>query len=718
MRKYWVNLLSSFCFAANASTVRLPLEFISVPLVSNMAVGQVQTLNYSIRNNVQTQNLPIRAITVVNDGDNQPNAVLSINTTCGAFLAPNASCGITLTIKPTGGVFRRHLSIDYNGRTSLISSIEFTAAPAKYTVLVYMVGSDLESQGNYATANIRQMMTVGSSANMNIILETGGANKPGWRTVQRKIVFPGSVSLIQDLGSVSMGATQTIQNFMEWGINTYPAEKYILIFWDHGGGPNGGFGGDEVTPPPATSISQLAVATKGAFSRTGKKFEIIGFDACLLGNVETFAGLYPYTSYLIGSEDLEPGNGWQYNTFLHYIENHPAATGLSIGVQIINGFTAQNQEDSTTLSLIDSSKMPALLSAISTFANALHPYANLDVASWKNIARSRFRAPDYNTSVWDNSSTDVVDLWEFAASITQRFPHDPLVVQATNRVKEAVQTAVKYFKNSPNRDASHGLTVYFPSILAQYVTDYPAHLRIKGVAFFPQSYIDLVSEYHAFYTANTAGLRAVPNNLNFDGTSYTVDITNDYDELYAVVGSDSCTNVFDDGNNNLPALPCYTGLQNPDSSGEAGTVSFNRNDNLNNWPMLNGEPVLLISDDETPDTPEDDTFLIPVMMVNGGRNGYLYVLRNPGNGYQVIGFQDKTGSANSEGKLFEIDDGEQFYIRTYAFNGGWTLLRTSTIVTAPFTLGFGPVPVSFNAFRFLVGDLTGALTITDISAAY
>lgn len=719
-------LLGFLCFGVSASWAGvLPLSFTVQPTVNQMAIGQTQVLNYTIRNNVKTLRLPLRRIAIVNNGsDVQAPSATTLSTNCRSSLAPNESCSITVVVSNLHrGTLARFLSIDYGGRAPLLSSIVLNIEQAKYTILVYIVGSDLESKSNAATDNINQMMQVGSTKNMNVVLETGGAQKAGWLTVQRKLVLPGSLLLLQDLGSISMGATSTIQNFLEWGLTNYPADKYIIVYWDHGGGPNGGFGFDEVNPPTITPMNQIVAATMTASNNTGKRFEIIGFDACLFASAETVAGLYPYMNYYVASEDLEPGAGWQYNTFLSYVNTHPAADGLAVGTEIVNGYTNQNKNESTTLSVVDSTAIPALLSAVDSFATALQPYTS-SVANWKNIARSRFKAPDYSTSVWDNESYDLVDLVEFANRVFDQFPADSDLRAASEVLANATQNAVKYFKNSANRAASFGLTVYFPSILASYKTGYPNNTSLNGNQFFSTNYINLVTAYNNFYTANTASLVAAIMNLNFDGTNYTATVTNDFDELFAAVGNDTCNNVFDNNNNNIGVVPCYSSIQysNIDSTPGAGTtfdISFNKAQNLNSWPLLNTQPVLFIPNDTNPSVAGEDTFLIPVKEATpSGANGYLNIILNSSNEYEVVGFQKSTGSANSAGKIEEITDGTQFYVRTYALNGTWMLLRTDIIITSPFTLTFGTVPASLNAFRFLVGDITGALTITNNSVAY
>ncbi|WP_298622706.1 clostripain-related cysteine peptidase [uncultured Legionella sp.] len=702
-----------------ASAGVLPLEFTSVPQVTDMAIGQKQTLTYTIHNQVATRSLPIRSIRVLNAGDQQnDNSVVATQTTCGSLLPPNGSCTITVTLSQLqSGTINRILSIDYNGRAPLTTPIRSTIANADYTVLVYIVGSDLESDGGQATFNIEQMMEVGSSSKMNIVLETGGARAPGWRTVQRKVVYPGQVSVVDDLGLLNMSLTDTIEDFVQWGVTSFPAQKYILIYWDHGGGPNGGFGGDELFQNASTPINQLSAVAQNIYTKMGTHFELIGFDACFLGNAETYAGLYPYTNYLIGSEDLEPGNGWQYNTFLSFIQQKPTASGLDIGINIANGFTEQNKDDSTTLSVVDASAMPNVLSAINAFADALKPHTN-DVSNWISIAASRLKAPDYSTSVWDNKSRDLVDLVEFAKLVQAQFASDMPLYFASGDLIVAVNEAVKYTKNSENRQASHGLSAYFPSILPQYITSYPQTTVLNGNQFFSLPYMQLVTSYHDFYSANTNSLETTISNMMLTGTTYSADLSSYYDQAFAAVGNEACDNVYSRGHK-ISSTPCYSSISILPLSSfppepPLASISFINSDS---WPLVNGTPVFLIPD-IYPNLPNEENYLIPVMKMDGSV-GYLFALIE-NNEYVVRGFQPEVGSSNTQGKLEAISEGEQFYLRTFAqdpneFNN-WALLRTDTSISAPFTISFGALPASlpaFNSFRFLVADLTGRLAVSD-----
>ena len=735
----YIVLFYVLFFWMEHSFAALPLDFTSIPTLANLAVGQVQELNYIIRNNVKTQSLPIN-ISIVNDGDNQPVGAVTQTNTCGNSLAPLASCSITVTLSNLQlGALRSHLNIDYQGRAPLTSPLVLNnVAIANTTILVYIVGSDLESgSGAYATDNINQMEEIGSTANMNVVIETGGAKKAGWLTVKRQLIQKGSAYVLADLGMINMANVSTIQDFITWGIKTFPAQKYILVFWDHAGGPNGGFGGDEnfiINGAAAgTPINQLITAVQGALSATGARLELIGFDTCLFGSAELASGLTPFAHYFVGSEDLEPGGGWQYNTFLSYVNSNLNASGLDIGKVIVDGFTEQNAGQTTTLSVVDLTMIPSLVTAVNTFSSVLNGYVNSN-DNWKKIAQTRLQSADYNTSVWTNNNTDVVDLIGLAGSIQHNFTSDSDLAlrNAAEVMILAAQNAIKYFQNSPNRGASLGLTTYFPSIMESYQSNYGSNVSLNSTPFYAANYINLLNNYNIFYQGNTSSLTATFSNFMSTSQNYTATLSNDFAQLYATVGSNSCTIIGAITPTSCLSAMQFSGISAQSGGGTTWNLTYNVS-NDQNWPLINGTPALLIDSDINPQVQSEQTYLIPATEINplnpnNNATGFLQ-LNNNNEIYTIVGFIAPafvTTSTSTVPKVVAIKDGTQFYLRAYtlsnainqcypgSISGTWCLLNTNQVITAPFTITTGALPSSslYNQFSFLAADLTGSLQLT------
>jgi hypothetical protein len=113
---------------------------------------------------------------------------------------------------------------------------------------------------------------------------------------------------------------------------------------------------------------------------TPVKFDIIGFDACLMAMYEVAAALHPYARYLLASQLLEPGHGWDYNslgdiTIASTVSpGSGAPTAIDVGTVFINGYMNEGREEASsglTLALVDLTTYPQFISAVTNAANQL-----------------------------------------------------------------------------------------------------------------------------------------------------------------------------------------------------------------------------------------------------------------------------------------------------------------------------------------------------------
>ena len=65
------------------------------------------------------------------------------------------------------------------------------------------------------------------------------------------------------------------------------------------------------------SLDEVRNAFASVYGATPENppFELIGFDACLMGTLETANIVANYARYMIGSEENEPGSGWNFFDF-------------------------------------------------------------------------------------------------------------------------------------------------------------------------------------------------------------------------------------------------------------------------------------------------------------------------------------------------------------------------------------------------------------------
>ena len=113
------------------------------------------------------------------------------------------------------------------------------------------------------------------------------------------------LQLVENVDNRSIGDYTNLRDFVQWGVENYPADKFVLLFWNHGGGAVGGFGVDELhTEDSGLTLDEIQLALDEAYKQTESTFEMIGFDACLMATVETATILAPYAKYFVATGKL------------------------------------------------------------------------------------------------------------------------------------------------------------------------------------------------------------------------------------------------------------------------------------------------------------------------------------------------------------------------------------------------------------------------------
>ena len=196
----------------------------------------------------------------------------------------------------------------------------------EWTVLVYMCGANLESDNGLATADLGEMLSVsGQPEDVNIVVQTGGSES--WKKYgisnsynQRYEIRNRSLNCVNNKVYNSykgMGEQTTLQDFLEWGLDKYPANRTGLIFWNHGGGLEGCCF-DDLKSGNGLTDNEVINALDGAFTTLGltEKLEFVGYDACLMQMMEVAEFNSKYFKYQVGSQELENGTGWDYDSWV------------------------------------------------------------------------------------------------------------------------------------------------------------------------------------------------------------------------------------------------------------------------------------------------------------------------------------------------------------------------------------------------------------------
>ena len=367
-----------------------------------------------------------------------------------------------------GGLGGASVSSGWQGQpnTGRLDSSVAGGARAKYTallggggdtatIMVYMCGTDLESRSGMGTSDLQEMLSARFGSNVNLLVYTGGCK--AWKNTavssavnQIWQVRDGKLVCLQkDLGGVSMTAPDTLSGYIRWCAESFPASRYALILWDHGGGSVSGYGYDKKF---ASSGSMSLAGLDAALGAAGVRFDFIGFDACLMATVETALTMSQYADYLIASEETEPGVGWYYTDWLTALGGDTSMPTIQVGQRIVDSFVdtcAQKCPGQlTTLSVVDLAELSHTLpGALADFSQST---TNLIRGQqYQTVSNARSGAREFAQS----SKIDQIDLVHLAQNMDTR---------ESQALADALLGAVKYNRTSSNMTNAYGLSIYFP----------------------------------------------------------------------------------------------------------------------------------------------------------------------------------------------------------------------------------------------------------------
>ena len=258
--------------------------------------------------------------------------------------------------------------------------------------IVYLCGSDLESGNGAGVADITEMAQATANEKVRFVVQTGGASTWNYESIspeksQRFIVENGDITNVYEEDDVSMGDPNTLTEYLTWGVQNYPADNMGLILWNHGNGSIYGVCFDEQHESDALTLREIDSALLTAQQYMTEKWEFIGFDACLMGNIESANILANYANYMYGSEEVEPGAGWNYVEIGNYLAQNPGASGADLGPTVCDSFYAGCEAagdcDVCTLSVIDLSKLNEVITSFNTFAKDLYEQGEVQKAMQK-----------------------------------------------------------------------------------------------------------------------------------------------------------------------------------------------------------------------------------------------------------------------------------------------------------------------------------------------
>ena len=244
---------------------------------------------------------------------------------------------------------------------------------ASCSIFIYMCGSNLETRQGLAGKDIDELLAADIPENVTVVLETGGAKK--WRShdiandkLQRYIVEDHALKLVDETENASMGSPEVFVDWLKWASDHYLSERNVLIVWDHGGDATEGVCYDENYGFRGLKQSELSAAFHelGVYKRDIQKhypkLDMIIFDTCFMGNIETVSWLKDYYYYMIASETIMPGGGLDYKVIAEeFAKNDDESYGRAVCDAFQKECEKKGQSEKAELSLYDLSQADACI---------------------------------------------------------------------------------------------------------------------------------------------------------------------------------------------------------------------------------------------------------------------------------------------------------------------------------------------------------------------
>ena len=334
-----------------------------------------------------------------------------------------------------------------------------------WAIYWYLCGSDLETNGGFATTDLMEMMEVQLPENVNVVIQTGGAAV--WQNeymdpakIQRWLFNSEGLSLIEELPTTNMGEAQTLYDFLYFANANYPADKVAVTFWNHGGGSVSGAAFDEIHGLDSLDLSEMYQAFDAVWPAniSNPALELVGFDTCLMATVDVAAVFQNFSKYLVASEEVEPGNGWLYSGWIGALAADPDMDGDDLGIAICNtyyeGCEAVGTQDQTTLSLTDLTKLTPLLEAYESFGQEAFVAAAQDPGFFAQLGRAASQSENYGGNTREQGYTNMVDLGHLARQTAWMLP-------SAQKVTDALNECIVYQVGGIYRSEATGLSCYY-----------------------------------------------------------------------------------------------------------------------------------------------------------------------------------------------------------------------------------------------------------------
>ena len=520
------------------------------------------------------------------------------------------------------------------------------AAAETTTVLVYMCGTDIQED---ACEDLIEMAEADPSDDMNIVVLAGGTKK--WSldllkgNTRNLLSFQSEADEPEDWGRKSMGSPESLKEFLEYGLKEYPADRMIVILWDHGAGSEGGVCFDETANDDGLTVVEINKVL-GSLNVPDWHIDIFGCDACMMGTYEMAAMLSHYNiDYYVASEELEPGTGWYYTGWLEALQDDPSISDEDLCGSIIDTFMdaglENDPDDYLTLSAVRLSEVGALESCMEQFASVMT--GEIQNGNLSTVRRNRSRM--YTFGSFADGSWDMVDLGAVLNAYAQ------FDSATASEAKRCLSRTVALSAQTDNLDTCCGLSILMPQDTTGEFDEYRDGFDLT----------DVIPNWVGFVNTYVSALQGGSYQFSVGGTTQ---ISAGFGDDYTFVSSTGCTTgclLWDDETESYGEEAEEEEIAISDS--DPGFMVTLSQDDLANLDYVEGMLLMDISDDESMAFVDFGLMQNNLIDWKTGTVVSLYDGTWPVFGGQPVPLYDQTSNENSRRSLIPVKlNGEYTYL--------------------------------------------------------
>lgn len=354
--------------------------------------------------------------------------------------------------------------------SNVVSEYEGNTDPGSATVMIYLDGTNLEEPDmGKAEASFMMLALLNSGIDpekTNVVVHASGSTSwvflPGSGAYDLHLIFDTEKNDLKldyswDEEPTNMGSSETLSNFLNHTVEQYPADHYGLILWDHGGGPLLGCEQDEIFYGDTLTMQELSDALAASPFGPNHKLDWLGFDCCLMANLEVANVISDYAHYMIASQEselggagIEYGDGWVYPFIKVFNETtDPVKIGLTAIDYYAEGkYARYGDKEEYSMSLLNLDRIESVNSAVDTLFGVLEQ--DLIYGKFEELAQIRMAAKEFS----EGKGYYVMDLGYYNWLLSELHPEE------TKQLDDALDQFVLYQKT--NIPQANGVSIFMP----------------------------------------------------------------------------------------------------------------------------------------------------------------------------------------------------------------------------------------------------------------